>query len=214
MDALKSHLIFIGAPGSGKGTQAKLLERKFGYQHISTGDLLRFEIKRGSPLGARVKATLAEGNLVDDHTVLELLTQNTNVLESSYIFDGFPRNKFQAELLEEELLMGANHLALYFNLDSESLIERIVNRRTCLSCGAIYNLLTGPPAKEAVCDFCGGNIVQRKDDNEETVRNRIKVYDEACEDLLAFYEEKRLLRSLDAEKDQREVFAEISKLIS
>ena len=166
-------LILLGAPGSGKGTQAQMLTSKFGFKHVSTGDLLRDEVEKKSELGKKVKSIIDGGNLVDDGTVLELLKANCEIEENVYIFDGFPRNLEQAKLLNNGLLSGSNFLALYFEIDLDILVERIVNRRIAPKSGEIYNLISKPPKKEGFCDISGEELVHRKDDNEETVRKTI-----------------------------------------
>lgn len=212
---MKPHLIILGAPGSGKGTQAAKLVEK-GYKHISTGDLLRSEIAKGSELGLKVSGIMSRGDLVDDNTVLALLKANCNLDKVSYIFDGFPRNIAQAEMLDAELLHGRKTLAVYFKIDLGVLEDRIVNRRTCESCGEIYNLLTKPPHVENVCDKCGsvGKIKQRKDDTREVVANRLKIFTDSVEPMLTFYKSKGVLVEIDASMQEKEVFSTLEKVIS
>src|SRR5690606_4206001 len=168
---MKPQLIFLGAPGSGKGTQAARVVKELGYQHLSTGDLLRNEIKSGSELGQRVTAIMEAGKLVDDATMMDLLRANCDLSGKQYIFDGYPRNADQANVLDENFLKTAPSKAIYFDIDLNILAERLINRRTCADCGEIYNLKSKPPKTDGVCDKCGGhNLQQRKDDNEETVK--------------------------------------------
>jgi len=189
-------LILLGAPGSGKGTQAQMLTTKFGFKHVSTGDLLRDEVEKGSELGKKVKAIIDGGNLVDDFTVLELLKANCNLKENVYIFDGFPRNLEQAKLLNEVLLSDSKFLAVYFEIDLNLLIERVVNRRVAPKSGEIYNLISKPPKNTGVCDISGEELVHRKDDNEETVRNRMAVFNENIKSVLDFYEGMETLEKI------------------
>lgn len=212
---MKPHLIILGAPGSGKGTQAANLVKK-GFEHISTGDLLRSEIAKGSELGFKVSGIMSRGDLVDDNTVMALLKANCNVDKVSYIFDGFPRNIAQAEMFEAGLLQGRKTLAIYFKIDPNVLIERIVNRRTCGNCGEIYNLATKAPSSAGVCDKCGsvGTLTQRKDDTKDVVANRLKIFADAVEPMLAFYKSKDALVVIDASKLEKEVFSELEKVIS
>lgn len=210
---MKANLILLGAPGSGKGTQAARLVEKYGYKHISTGDLLRAEIAKDSDLGQRLKTILDAGNLVDDATVLELLQANCDLASNSYIFDGFPRNLDQAKALDEKVLKGAKALGIYFDLDLELLVQRIVNRRTAPKSGRIYNLLTSPPKVEGKCDETGEDLVQRPDDNEETVRNRIDVFKTHTAPLVDYYESLGVLRRAKADAAADEVFAQISSHI-
>lgn len=212
---MKPHLIILGAPGSGKGTQAAKLVGK-GFKHISTGDLLRSEIAKGSELGQKVSGIISRGDLVDDNTVMALLKANCDVDKVSYIFDGFPRNIAQVEMLEAELLHGKKTLAVYFKIDLGILIDRVVNRRTCGNCGEIYNLATKAPRVADVCDKCGavGTIKQRKDDTQEVVANRLKIFAETVEPMLAFYKSKGALVEIDASVQEEEVFSELEKVIS
>ncbi|MBC7538086.1 MAG: nucleoside monophosphate kinase [Bacteriovorax sp.] len=212
---MKPHLIILGAPGSGKGTQAARLVEN-GFKHISTGDLLRSEIAKGSELGQKVSGIISRGDLVDDNTVMALLKANCSVDKVSYIFDGFPRNIAQAEMLDAELLHGRKTLAVYFKIDLGILIDRVVNRRTCGSCGEIYNLSTKVPLVADVCDKCGaiGTLKQRKDDNREVVANRLKIFAETVEPMLAFYRSKGVLVEIDASMQEKDVFSELETVIS
>jgi adenylate kinase len=210
---MKPQLILIGAPGSGKGTQANNLISKMGYNHISTGDLLRAEIAKESELGLRLKSILAAGDLVDDATVLELLNANCELEGNSYIFDGYPRNLEQAKALDEHVLKGADSMAVYFDIDLEILIERIVNRRTAPKSGEIYNLITRPPKVAGKCDISGEDLVHRKDDNEDTVRNRMNIFKENVDPILEYYEGQGRLQRVNAASAAEEVFELIKKII-
>ena len=152
---MKSHLIFIGAPGSGKGTQAARLVSERGLKHISTGDMLRSEIAKQSHLGLEVKKVMDEGRLVSDDLVIRLLQSNIDLLQSQYIFDGYPRNIAQAMTLDKDVIQGAPSIAVYFDINLSKLVERLTNRRTCKNCGAIYNILSKKPKLMGVCDQCG-----------------------------------------------------------
>ncbi|MCR9205554.1 MAG: nucleoside monophosphate kinase, partial [Halobacteriovoraceae bacterium] len=186
---MKPQLILLGAPGSGKGTQAARLVEELGYGHLSTGDLLRKEIKSGSELGKKVTGIMEAGKLVDDQTVLELLNANCDLSSNAYIFDGFPRNGDQAKALDDVVLKEVKARAVYFEIDLDLLAKRLTNRRTCSGCGAIYNLISKAPKKEGVCDLCGSELNQRKDDNEETVKTRLQVFKDTIAPVLAHYEE-------------------------
>ena len=212
---MRPHLIILGAPGSGKGTQAAKLVDK-GFKHISTGDLLRSEIAKDSELGQKVSGIISRGDLVDDKTVMALLKANCDVDRVSYIFDGFPRNVAQAEMLEAELLKGKRTLAVYFKIDLSILIARVVNRRTCSNCGEIYNLNTKAPKVLDVCDKCGGigTLKQRKDDTEEVIANRLKIFKDTVDPLLAFYKSKDELVEINASEQEKDVFSALEKLIS
>lgn len=212
---MRPQLIILGAPGSGKGTQAAKLVEK-GFKHVSTGDLLRNEIAKGTELGQKVSGIISRGDLVDDNTVMALLKANCDVDKVSYIFDGFPRNIAQVEMLEAELLQGRKTLAVYFKIDLGILIGRVVNRRTCGTCGEIYNLTTKPPRVANVCDKCGAidSLKQRKDDTQEVVSNRLKIFADTVDPMLAFYRAKNALVEIDASMQEKEVFSALEKVIS
>ncbi len=203
---MKPQLILLGAPGSGKGTQAARLVAELDYNHLSTGDLLRKEIKSESELGKKVQGIMDAGKLVDDDTVLELLNANCDLGSNVYIFDGFPRNGEQAKALDSVVLKDAKSKAVYFEIDLDMLAARLTNRRTCSGCGEIYNLLSKAPSKEGVCDKCGGELTQRKDDNEETVKTRLQVFKETIDPVLAHYEATGRLARIDASQDPESVF--------
>ncbi|HAZ12770.1 MAG: hypothetical protein A2X86_04305 [Bdellovibrionales bacterium GWA2_49_15] len=195
-------LIFLGAPGSGKGTQASYLVKNFGYKHVSTGDLLRAEIGKGSSLGMRVKGIIDAGHLVDDMTVLELLKANCDTSKGHFIFDGFPRTLNQAKLLDEHLLRGCTTQTVYFKIDLEVLVQRITNRRVAPKSGMIYNLLSHPPKRPGVCDVSGEPLVHRKDDTEAVIRNRIDVFKSTIDEMVEFYKQKQVLKVIDANTDE------------
>lgn len=208
------HLIFIGAPGSGKGTQATKLVQEASFKHISTGDLLRSEIAKGSDLGKEVKQVIDAGQLVSDDLVIRLLQANINLASSSYIFDGYPRNLAQAKTLDEKVLKGADSLAVYFEINTGKLVERLTNRRTCKDCGSIYNLVSKKPKIMGVCDQCGGkNLVQRDDDKEEVIKNRLSVFENTISPVLSYYQDLGRLMRVDAEKSVDEIFNQISSKV-
>ena len=207
-------LIFLGAPGSGKGTQAARFSQELGFKHISTGNLLREEISEGSTLGKRVQGILSAGNLVDDQTVLELLCKNCNLNSHQYIFDGFPRNIKQAELLDDVLIKDHLSKTIFFKIELKELTERLVNRRTCDNCGAIYNLFFRPPQKSNTCDHCGHSpLTQRKDDTREVVENRLNVFCKTIKPVLNYYKAEQKLETVDASKKLDSVHSEIQEII-
>jgi adenylate kinase len=211
---MKSHLIFIGAPGSGKGTQANKLTADRGFKHISTGDLLRSEIAKQSALGLEVKKVMDEGKLVSDDLVIRLLQANVNLTQSQYIFDGYPRNLAQAQTLDKEVLKGSPSLAVYFEIDMAKLIERLANRRTCKNCGAIYNLISKMPKVTGVCDVCGStDLVQRADDKEEVITNRLKVFKDTIDPVLKYYQDLGRLMKVDAEGSVDGIYNQISSKV-
>jgi adenylate kinase len=203
---MNKHLILIGAPGSGKGTQASILSKKHNYKHISTGDLLRAEIARLSPLGQEVKKVIDAGELVSDELVLKLLKANIDLGKESYVFDGYPRNLEQAQALDTQILQGHQFLSVYFKINESKLIARLTNRRTCKDCGAIYNLLLSKPKKDGICDSCGSkNLVHRNDDQEDVIKNRLTIFKKTIEPVLTFYREKKRLVEADAESSVEEL---------
>jgi adenylate kinase len=211
---MKPQLILLGAPGTGKGTQAKRIVEEFGYNHISTGDLLRNEIAKGSELGQKVKSIIDKGDLVNDQVVLELLNANCDLETSAYIFDGFPRNIEQSELLESEVLKGTASKAIYFDMDLEVLVERISNRRIASKSGEIYNLISRPPKVEGICDVSGEELLHRKDDNAETVRNRLEVFKNTIAPILDYYERLGVLVKVNASDTADNVFAKVGAAIN
>ena len=211
---MKSHLIFIGAPGSGKGTQANKFVTDRNFKHISTGDLLRSEISKMSPLGLEVKKVMDEGKLVSDDLVIRLLQANVNLTASQYIFDGYPRNLAQAQTLDKEVLKGSPSLAVYFEIDIAKLVERLTNRRTCKNCGAIYNLISKKPKVMGVCDQCGGtDLVQRADDKEDVIKNRLTVFQDTINPVIKYYQDLGRLMKVDAEGSVDEIYNMISSKV-
>lgn len=211
---MKAHVIFIGAPGSGKGTQASKLVAERGFKHISTGDLLRSEIAKQSALGLEVKKVMDEGKLVSDDLVIRLLQANVSLAESQYIFDGYPRNLTQAQTLDKEVLKGSPSMAVYFEINTAKLVERLTNRRTCKNCGAIYNLTSKKPKVMGVCDQCGStDLVQRADDKEEVITNRLKVFSETIDPVLKYYQDLGRLMRVDAEAAVDEIYNQISSKV-
>jgi adenylate kinase len=205
------HCVFIGAPGSGKGTQAAKLVAEKGCRHISTGDLLRAEIAKGSELGKQVKAVLDAGALVSDDLVIKLIHANADLDKNSYIFDGYPRNLVQAETLDREVLKGRPSLAIYFEIDLKKLISRLTNRRTCKDCGAIYNLVSQAPQKVGVCDKCGStSMVHREDDKEEVIKKRMDVFTQNTQPVLDYYNRANRLMTVNAENSIELLYQQIS----
>lgn len=209
---MAKHFIFMGAPGSGKGTQAEKLVTEHGFNHISTGNLLRAEVAKGSELGQKVDQVLKAGQLVSDDLMKSLLEANVDK-EVSTIFDGYPRNIDQAHVLAE-VLKGTEYRAILFDVKVEDLIERLTSRITCKDCGAIYNLKSHKPQTEGKCDSCGGtNLFQRADDKEEVIRDRQKVYRESTAPVIAHYEQAEKLTRIDANKPISEIYKEVLELI-
>jgi adenylate kinase len=212
-------IVLLGAPGSGKGTQAKKLVEKYSIAQISTGDLLRAAVASGSELGRKAKAIMDAGELVPDEVVLGLIRERLNDPDTAngFILDGFPRNLAQAGALDTLLTEQRQPLdaAVHIHVDAEVIVKRITGRRSCGDCGAIYNVYFSPPAQDGVCDQCGGTDLQhRADDNEDTVRNRLQVYREQTEPLIEYYEGKGLLTTVEGTGDIEQIFEAVCAALS
>lgn len=207
--------IFLGAPGTGKGTQASVLSQMFGIPQVSTGDILRKAVADGTELGLQAKAVMGAGGLVSDDIILALIKERLSQPDAAkgYILDGFPRTLPQAEALDE-LLGNTSGIdaVVYFKVDEEEIVRRLTSRRTCRQCGRNYNLITDPPPLDNRCQVCGGEIYQRDDDKEETVRNRLRVYHEKTAPLVEYYQKQGKLYSIDGTKPVEEVRQEIIAL--
>lgn len=191
-------IIFLGAPGSGKGTQAQILSKECGFTHISTGDILREEVQNMTELGMKAKTFMDEGKLVPDELLLELVSSRIKKAEKGYVLDGYPRNLNQAIALDnivKELQKPINY-ALFLDVPEEELITRLTLRRICPTCNSIYHLKYFPPQKENTCDKCNSNLYQREDDKKEVVLKRLEVYNNLTKPLIEFYEEKNILRHI------------------
>ena len=190
-------LILLGPPGAGKGTQGEILKKKLGIPTISTGNMLRAAMKEGTPLGKQVSKRMEEGTLVEDYLVIGIVKERLAQPDcaNGYILDGVPRTVAQAETMEKEGLLEADFV-LSLEADPEDILKRMTNRRVCADCGAPYNSVTSRSKVEGVCDLCGGKLVQRKDDEEATVRHRLVVYQEETEPLKAFFQERGMLTSI------------------
>ena len=190
-------LILLGPPGAGKGTQGEILRQKLGIPTISTGNMLRAAMKEGTPLGKQVSKCMEEGKLVEDHLIIGIVKERLAQADcaNGYILDGVPRTVAQAKTMEEEGLLQADFV-LSLEADPEDILKRMTNRRVCADCGAPYNSVTSRPKVDGVCDLCGGKLVQRKDDEEATVRNRLVVYQEETAPLKEFFQERGMLTSI------------------
>ena len=190
-------LILLGPPGAGKGTQGEILKKKLGIPTISTGNMLRAAMKEGTPLGKQVSKRMEEGTLVEDYLVIGIVKERLAQPDcaNGYILDGVPRTVAQAETMEKEGLLEADFV-LSLEADPEDILKRMTNRRVCADCGAPYNSVTSRPKQEGVCDLCGGKLVQRKDDEEATVRHRLVVYQEETEPLKDFFKARGMLTSI------------------
>ena len=210
-------IIMLGAPGAGKGTQAKLIAEKYGVPHISTGDIFRANIKNGTELVKEAKEYMDKGLLVPDELTVRLLLDRVaqDDCKNGYVLDGFPRTIPQAEVLDKELtkLGDSVDFAVDVDVPDENIIRRMSGRRACLNCGATYHIVNIPPKKEGICDVCGSELVLRDDDQPETVKNRLKVYHEQTQPLIEYYTGKGVLRTVDGTLPMEEVFDAIVKIL-
>jgi len=206
-------LVLIGAPGAGKGTQAKKLSKHFDIAHISTGDLLRDEIKSGSELGKKVTAIMESGGLVSDNIVTAILSKRVKAddCKKGYILDGYPRNISQAEGLDA--VVGSIDKVVLINVDDDVIIERMAGRRSCPKCGQMYHIKYNPPETEGTCDLCNEKLTQRKDDNEETVKNRLSVYHQTTSPIIDYYKNKGILLEVDGVGDIEKITDELIKTL-
>ncbi len=210
-------LVLLGAPGAGKGTQAKKLIEKYGIPQISTGDLLRAAVKDGTPLGKEAKGYMDSGGLVPDSVVLGMMEERLKQddCKKGYILDGFPRNTAQAEALDKMLDgMGmAITGAISVDVPTEDLMKRLTGRRTCKSCGQMFNVHFSAPKAEGVCDKCGAELYHRDDDREDTIKNRLKVYEEQTAPLITYYGDKGILHSIEGTGSIDDIFAKVCAVV-
>ena len=212
-------IVFLGAPGSGKGTQSQRLVERHGIPQISTGDLLRAHVREGTELGKRAKSVMDAGKLVDDATILGMVQERLGRPDAArgFILDGFPRTIPQADGLNAMLASIGQPLdvAILFNVDDDKLIKRISGRRTCEGCGRVFNIHTSPPGVAPHCTQCGDQprLVQRPDDNEETVTRRLAVYNEQTRPLVDYYRSRGLLREIDADAEVDAVTTRIEQIL-
>ena len=205
--------ILLGPPGAGKGTQAAKIVEKYGIPHISTGDIFRENIKKGTELGKKAQEYMNRGELVPDDLVIEIAT--TRLLEddckNGFLLDGFPRTVYQAEKLDEFLQSHDSKIdnVIDIAVGKDELIERLTGRRVCKSCGASFHVVNIPPKQEGICDYCGGELIQRADDYLETVTNRIDLYEDQTMPLIDYYEKAGTLTHIDGSTGLDNVFADI-----
>lgn len=210
-------IIMLGAPGAGKGTQAKMIAEKCGIPHISTGDIFRANIKNGTELGAKAKEYMDKGLLVPDELVCDLVVDRIQQAdcEKGYILDGFPRTIPQAEALENALNAIEQKLDYAIDIDvpDENIINRMSGRRACVGCGATYHVLFNPTKVEGKCDVCGESLILRDDDKSETVKKRLDVYHTQTQPLIDFYTERKVLVEVDGTQSMDKVFDDIMKIL-
>ncbi len=210
-------IIMLGAPGAGKGTQAKLIAEKFGIPHISTGDIFRANIKEGTDLGKEAKEYMDKGQLVPDELTVRILLDRVSKddCKNGYVLDGFPRTIPQAQVLDNEVAKLGDKIDFAIDVDvpDENIIRRMGGRRACLKCGATYHVEHIPPKKEGICDTCGSELVLRDDDKPETVQKRLEVYHKQTQPLIDHYSRQNILRTVDGTQDMKDVFSDIVKLL-
>ena len=215
---LSRPLVLLGPPGAGKGTQARMITSHYGVPQIATGDMFRHHVGQGTELGKRAKEIMERGELVPDEIVVAMVAERLKEPDcaSGMIFDGFPRTREQAEQLDE-LLQSAGFgsvLAVNLKVGYDNLIQRLTGRRTCAQCGEIFNVFDRPPKIEGKCDKDGGELAQRADDNEETVRERLKAYDEQTKPLVAFYRDRNALLEVNGEEAPEALTEELLRLLA
>ncbi len=212
------NLILLGPPGSGKGTQAKMLVEKYDIPQISSGDILRAAVKEGSPMGLKAKEYMDKGKLVPDDVVIGIIEERLKKddCKKGFILDGFPRTLAQAEALKRLLAKKEIKLdaVISIDVDEEEVIRRLTGRRTCKNCGAMYHIIFSPPKKEGICDKCGGELYQRDDDKEETIRARLKIYKEQTAPLIEYYKMEGLLKEVQGTGEIKEIFNRIESILS
>ncbi|MCR4929363.1 MAG: adenylate kinase [Lachnospiraceae bacterium] len=210
-------IVMLGAPGAGKGTQAKMIADKYTIPHISTGDIFRANIKEGTPLGLEAKSYMDQGKLVPDELTVKILLDRVakDDCKNGYVLDGFPRTIPQANVLKEALEKQNDKIDYAINVDvpDENIVRRMSGRRACVTCGATYHIEHVPPKTEGVCDKCGSELILRDDDKPETVLNRLKIYHEQTQPLIDFYNNEGILKEVDGTIDVKDVFANIVSIL-
>ncbi len=212
-------LVLLGPPGAGKGTLANLLRDHLKIQHISTGDILREEMKKESPLGKKTKTIVDRGALVPDDIVTKIIENKfseDNLIHQGFLLDGFPRTKLQAEDLDKILnpLHKPLDCALYLDASRKIIIQRLTGRRVCRHCGAVYHIHNRLPKIEGKCDVCNGHLYQRPDDNEETIKTRLDVYIKSTAPIIEYYAQQKKLLKVDGDRDSEKVFEQFMKRIN
>ncbi len=210
-------IVMLGAPGAGKGTQAKMIAERYQIPHISTGDIFRMNIKNGTELGKEAKTYMDAGKLVPDELTVKILLDRVSNedCKNGYVLDGFPRTIPQAEVLTDALNKLGDKIDYAINVEvpDENIVNRMGGRRSCPSCGQVYHVVHMPPKQEGVCDKCGAGLVQRDDDKPETVSQRLTVYHDQTQPLIEYYEKAGVLKNVDGTKDQKEVFEAITEIL-
>lgn len=211
-------IVMLGAPGAGKGTQAKMIADKYSIPHVSTGDIFRANIKEGTALGLEAKSYMDQGKLVPDELTVRILLDRVakDDCKNGYVLDGFPRTIPQAEVLKDALAKQNDKIDFAIDVDvpDENIVKRMSGRRACVTCGATYHIEHVPPKKEGICDKCGSELILRDDDKPETVLNRLKVYHEQTQPLIDFYNKEGILKTVDGTIDVKDIFANIVAILN
>lgn len=203
---MDKRIVLLGPPGSGKGTQAEMMEDELGLVRLSTGDLLREAVRNQTELGKQAKVFMDSGGLVPNELVIGLMKEKIDAMQGGFILDGFPRTVQQAEFLDDVMDLD---LAINLDVDDEELVSRLTKRRSCPQCNAVYHLMYKPPKKEGVCDKCSSDLYQRSDDTEDTVRQRLKVYRDNTFPLIEYYRRQNKLVDIDGKGEIRAIFQSI-----
>ena len=211
---MKKNLVFLGPPGAGKGTQAKMLSQELGLLHISTGDILRSAVERRTPLGVKAKEYMERGELVPDDLIIALI-EEVLPQQGGFVLDGFPRTVAQAKALDRLLDSKGMSLSavILFDVPDDTVVERLSGRRICPRCGAVYHVRYNPPREDEICDRCGAKLIQREDDREEVIRKRLSVYREQTAPLVEYYSERDILVKLDASRPIEEIHRRLLEIL-
>ncbi|KPV40975.1 adenylate kinase [Thiohalorhabdus denitrificans] len=211
-----TRMVLLGPPGAGKGTQGQMLSQRLGIPQIATGDILRNAVANGTDIGLKAKSYMDAGDLVPDEIMVEIIRERLQEpdAQQGYILDGFPRTVAQAEALDEMLEAIGQRLdrVVHVDVDNETLVERLSGRLICRDCGATYHVRFHPPAKDRVCDECGGELYQREDDQEETVRSRLEVFAERTQPLVDYYRQQGIYHKVDGDREPETVLGDILRL--
>ncbi|MEW9672421.1 adenylate kinase [Ammoniphilus sp. 3BR4] len=215
---MSTNMILMGLPGAGKGTQAEFMVKEYKIPHISTGDMFRAAVKEQTEMGLKAKSYMDQGLLVPDDVVIGIVKERlgSDDCQNGFLLDGFPRTVVQAEALGKALEEMGRHIDHVINIEvpREELMVRLTGRRICKPCGASYHLAFNPPVQAGICDKCGGELHQRDDDNEQTVATRLDINIEQSATLLAYYQQKGLVRNLDGQQEIAKVFSDIKQVLS
>ena len=211
-------IVLLGPPGAGKGTQAVMLKEKKGFLHLSTGDILRENVKNNTEIGKKAKAFMEKGELVPDDIVIEMMLNTIKASrdKKDFILDGFPRTAYQAKILDSELgkLELPIEIVVYFKTGIDTVISRLAGRRLCTKCGASYHIANMPPKKQGVCDKCGAELYQRKDDGEETIKKRLEVYNNQTKELIDYYRAQGILKEVSGDLEAGKVYEELLGILN